>query len=56
MNVPQFLDTGRGGNIIQGSVSLDDETAAGGCTEIVPGFYHYLRAWWEDVVARSPTD
>ena len=37
MNVPQFLETGRGGDIIQRSVSLDDEIAAGGCTGIVPG-------------------
>ncbi|KAF7505499.1 hypothetical protein GJ744_000746 [Endocarpon pusillum] len=34
MNIPEFLATSRGGNIIQESVSLDDKTAATGCTEI----------------------
>ena len=43
--IPQFLETGRGEDIIQGSVSLDDETVVGGCTEIVSGFHHHLRAW-----------
>ncbi|KAI4137511.1 MAG: hypothetical protein L6R39_007243 [Caloplaca ligustica] len=53
MNIPEFLATGRGGNVIQGSVSLDDETAVTGCTEIVPGMHRRLRDWWADVEARS---
>lgn len=53
MNIPEFLETGRGGNIVQGSVSLDDETAETGCTVIVPGMHRRLGEWWSDVVQRS---
>lgn len=42
----------RGANIIQGSVSLDDENAQG-CTEIVPGFHRYIGSWWEKVKTRG---
>ena len=51
MNVSQYLDNGHGADIIQGSVSLDDETE-GGCTEIVPGFHKCIRKWWEAVGSR----
>lgn len=53
MNIPEFLETGRGGNIIQGSVSLDDETAETGCTVIIPGMHKRLGEWWKDVLSRS---
>ncbi|KAF7512802.1 hypothetical protein GJ744_000369 [Endocarpon pusillum] len=53
MNIPELLATGQGGNIVQGSVSLDVETAVTGCTEIVPGMHKRLREWWADVEARS---
>lgn len=51
-----FLETGRDGNVIQGSVSLDSETVQDGCTEINPGYSQYLREWWEAVVTRNPND
>lgn len=49
LNIPQYLSTGRGGNIIQDSVSLDNETIESGCIKLIPGFYCYIRAWWEQV-------
>jgi len=52
MNVSKFLEDGHGGNIIQGSVSLDHEDEEG-CTEIVPGFHKHIRTWWEKVKARG---
>ena len=51
MNVPKYLENGHGGNIIQGSVSLDDESAEG-CTEILPGFHHHIGKWWRAVEER----
>ena len=53
MNIPEFLTTGRGGSIIQGSVSLNDESTETGCTELVPGMHLNLGDWWSDVTART---
>ncbi len=52
MNVNKYLEDGHGGNIIQGSVSLDVENAHG-CTEIVPGFHNHIENWWKKVKARG---
>ncbi|MCJ1266008.1 hypothetical protein MMC22_005890 [Lobaria immixta] len=49
LNVPRYLESGWGKNVIQGSVSWVDE-APGNCTEITPGFHHHLRQWWAGVV------
>ena len=46
--MPKYLESGNGGNIIQGSVSIDDETTRN-CTEIVPGFHHVIDRWWAAV-------
>lgn len=43
MNIPKYLKYGHGANIIQGSVSLDDETVDG-CTEILPDFHGHIEA------------
>lgn len=56
MNSPQYLSTGRGKNIIQGSVSLDDETVESGCTELIPGFHRHVKAWWVGVHATEHQD
>lgn len=48
LNVPKYLKTGKGGNIIQGSVSFDNETERN-CTEIFPGFHQVIGRWWADV-------
>ncbi|KAL8684820.1 MAG: hypothetical protein Q9218_008121, partial [Villophora microphyllina] len=53
MSVPKYLETGRGGNIIQGALSLDDEDAKN-CTELVPGFHRHLKTWWEALGSREP--
>lgn len=52
MNVSMYVEDGHGGNIIQGSVSLDDEDE-GGCTEIVPGFHRNIKSWLEKVEGRG---
>lgn len=46
ISIPRYLESGRGGNMIQGSVSLDDETAEDGCTVLVAGFHHHIAEWW----------
>ncbi len=52
LNVEDYVRTRKGGNIVQGSVSLDDETTDG-CTLLVPGFHRHIDAWWERVRKRK---
>jgi len=52
LNIPELLESGRGANVVQTAVSLDDEWA-GGCTVIVPGFHNKIREWWGRVVSRG---
>ncbi|KAL8834399.1 MAG: hypothetical protein Q9170_003767 [Blastenia crenularia] len=52
MNVSMFPASNRGANIIQGSVSLDEETKDG-CTEIVPGFWRNIKERWRRVGLRG---
>ena len=52
LNVPDLVASSRGSNMIQGSVSLDDEDPAS-CTVILPGMQHKLKEWWERVVERG---
>lgn len=51
LNIPTYLSHGHGANIIQGSVSLDDETEHG-CTKILPGLHKRIGEWWEQANAR----
>ena len=53
INITQYLKDGRGGNMIQGSVSLDDETPDM-CTEIIPGMHtkEKIAEWYNRVKAR----
>lgn len=51
MNIKSSLSSGHGANIIQGSVSLDDESPTN-CTEIVPGFHKKIGEWWQAVPER----
>lgn len=53
LNFDKFLATGRGGNAVQGSVSLDDESAEAGCTELVKGFHKHVNGWWAGVHRRA---
>lgn len=53
INITQYLKDGRGGNMIQGSVSLDDEKPDM-CTEIIPGMHtkEKIESWYNRVKAR----
>ena len=44
INVDKFMKTGWGKNIIQGSLSLDNENEHS-CTLLVPGFYYHIHKW-----------
>ena len=52
MNVEKYLETEHGANIIQESVSFDDETEDD-CTIIVFDFHRNIKIWWERVQARK---
>jgi hypothetical protein len=52
LNIPELLAKARGCNMIQGSISLDNEDDSN-CTVILPGMQHKLRQWWERVVERG---
>ncbi|KAI9777313.1 MAG: hypothetical protein M1839_008921 [Geoglossum umbratile] len=52
INVDKFVKTGRGKNIIQGSLSLDDESEHS-CTLLVPGFHRHIHEWWARVKQRG---
>jgi hypothetical protein len=52
LNIPRFLSCGRGGNLVQSAISIDDEEEDG-CTIIVPGFHRHVREWWDQVVDRK---
>ena len=44
INIDDYVQTGRGGSILQGSVSLTDEDDKN-CTEILPGIHRYIAEW-----------
>lgn len=52
INVDEFVKSGRGLNLVQGSVSVDDETEDN-CTLLVLGFHHSIHDWWRRVTARG---
>ena len=52
LNVNKYLESSRGGEIIQGSVSFDDEDEKG-CTELVLGFHKQIGRWWSGVRERD---
>lgn len=55
INVEQYLKDGRGGNMIQGSVSLDHETEDM-CTEVLARMHTHdsMKDWHQRVAARMP--
>lgn len=55
INIPDLLATGRGKNILQGSVSLTDEGDRD-CTELLLGMHRHLGDWWKDVESRRPQE
>jgi tRNA-dihydrouridine synthase 3 len=47
INITEYLEDGLGGNMIQGSISLDNETP-NMCTEIIPGMHTHdkIQMWY----------
>jgi len=56
INVPEWIKSNRGGNMIQGSLSLDDEQESD-CTVILAGMHRNrnLETWWRDLESRQKT-
>ena len=52
LNIPGLVYEGRGENMIQGTLSLDDEDDAN-CTEMLLGMKRHLKDWWELCVERG---
>jgi Phytanoyl-CoA dioxygenase (PhyH) len=52
LNIPNLVKHGRGENVVQTAVSMDDEWE-GGCTVVVPGFHRNIKEWWEKVESRG---
>jgi hypothetical protein len=52
LNIPDLLQSGRGGCIIQGCLSLDYEDEHN-CTVLIPGMQHKLGEWWQRVTRRG---
>lgn len=55
INVQDYLDTGRGGSVLQGSISLTKEDSEN-CTELLRGMHKQerIKAWWDDIKQRGP--
>jgi len=51
INIPKLISNGRGSNLVQSAVSLDDEFKDG-CTLVVKGFHRHIEEWWHKVEAR----
>jgi len=49
LNIPRFLRSGRGGNMVQTAILMDDELADS-CTIIIPGFQKHVGEWWNRVM------
>src|SRR5262245_17997285 len=52
LNIPALLSRGRGANVVQTAVSMDEEWK-GGCTIVVPGFHKKISEWWGQVESRG---
>jgi hypothetical protein len=52
LNVPDLLSSQRGSSMIQGSVSIDNETNQD-CTVIIAGMHRKLQQWWDICFARG---
>lgn len=50
LNIGDFLETGRGGNAVQGSVSFTDEDEDN-CSVVLPKIHHHLQGWWDKLNA-----
>lgn len=51
VNISELIKSGRGGNMIQGSISLNDESL--NCTINLPGMHNHIYRWWVKVLERK---
>jgi hypothetical protein len=51
LNIRDLASSGRGANMIQGTVSLDDERPDD-CTMILPGMHKYIKEWTRPLPSR----
>ena len=52
LNLPRYLECGRGQNRVQSSLTLTQEHAEN-CNGIVPGFHRHIHDWWSAVCLRA---
>ena len=55
LNIKDFVESGKGANIVQGGLSLTDETSKN-CTTLVLGFQKHAHEWYADLLARGEGD
>jgi len=55
LNLRNFVETGKGSNVVQGALALTDETDEN-CTVLVHRFQNHIQQWWQDLQARSKGD
>ena len=49
LNIKDFVESGKGANIVQGGLSLTDETSKK-CTTLVLGFQKHAHKWYADLL------
>ena len=52
INIRRYVESGAGRNIIQGSVSMDDEVVSD-CTELLLGMHKRIHEWWKVLQSRQ---
>ena len=55
LNIKDFVELGKGENIVQGGLSLTEETGRN-CTTLVLGFHMRAHEWYADLLARGEGD
>ena len=55
LNIKDFVESGKGANIVQGGLSLTEETGRN-CTTLVLGFHKRAHEWYADLLARGEGD
>ncbi|KAI5782405.1 hypothetical protein DFH27DRAFT_637468 [Peziza echinospora] len=52
LNIPKYIQHGRGASRIQTSLTLTQETE-NSCTMVIPGFQNHFKDWWKRVQKRG---
>ncbi|KAF8249182.1 hypothetical protein K440DRAFT_660435 [Wilcoxina mikolae CBS 423.85] len=55
LNIKNFVESGKGANIVQGGLALTNETIKN-CTTLVLGFHKHAHEWYADLKARGEGD